>query len=61
MAAALLCSQLLVLTDGRGCRIRLSGEARMERMLRASEEERCSSMLDRSIGVRSLSPRSLCR
>jgi hypothetical protein len=42
-------------TEGR--RIRLSGEVRVERRLRASGEEGRSSILDCSIGARGLSSR----
>ena len=51
MVAALLCSRVARPYGRRGRRIRLSGEAHMERTLRASEEEGRSSILDRSIGV----------
>ena len=53
--AALLRSQVACLYVRRGHRIRLSGEARAERRLRASVEEGRSNTLGRSIGGRGLS------
>jgi hypothetical protein len=55
VVAALLYSQVSCHRGRRGRRIRLSGEARVERRLRASVEEGRSSTLDRSIGRRGLS------
>jgi hypothetical protein len=47
MVAALLCSQVSCYCGRRGRRIRLSGEARVERRLRASVEGGHSSILNR--------------
>ena len=55
MVAALLCSQVVCPYGWRGHRIRLSGEASVERRLRVSVEEKRSSILDRSTGTRGLS------
>jgi hypothetical protein len=63
VVAALLCSQVACPCGRRGRRIRLSGEARVERKLRASVEMRKggrSSTLDRSIGGRGLFVASPC-
>jgi hypothetical protein len=63
VVAALLCSQVACLYGRRGRRIRLSGEARVERRLRASVEvrkEERSSTLGRSIGGRGLFVASPC-
>jgi hypothetical protein len=58
VVAALLYSQVVCPYGRRGRRIRLSGEARVERRLRASVEEGRSSILNRSIGARGPSSRS---
>jgi hypothetical protein len=55
VVAALLYSQVVCSYGRRGRRIRLSGEARVKRRLRASVEE---ERLSRSIGARGLSSRS---
>jgi hypothetical protein len=60
MVAALLYPQVSCYYGRRERRIRLSGEARVERRLRASVEEGCSSILGRLIGKRGLSVVSPC-